>query len=257
MTWPSREDALAAAAEDGWSPSEDEAGAITDLTPAQAWLRGRLLRLPTASVLGLWGWAGDVATSTGAPWADRGGERDRIYRKLFAAEVPSFFDVEDYRPSWTAHELDAARAVVGAGVRVLRAAAHAPRRVSAACRGEDPWSRRGCRRWSSGAVVTTIRSCGAWSVRKTVVTTSRPCPRPASCSRRPPSQKGGGRGTVLGGLAHRALQGRRDVVGCRCAPHLPGGVGRVSDALEGEPSSSTLITLLSERRTARARNADR
>lgn len=121
LTWPTCEDALAAGAAHAWGRSGEAAEEITDLTPAQAWVCGRVLRVPTASVLGLWGWAGDVATSTGVPWIDRGEERDRINRKLFAAEVPSFFDLEDHRPSWTAHELDVLRAVVVAGVRVLRA----------------------------------------------------------------------------------------------------------------------------------------
>lgn len=124
LTWPSRQDASAAGAAHAWKVSDEAAGTTTDLGPAQAWVCGRVLRLPTASVLGLWGWAGDVATSARVPWFDRGEERDRINRKLFAAEVPSFFDLEDYRPPWTAHELDVLRAVVAAGVRVLRAATH-------------------------------------------------------------------------------------------------------------------------------------
>ena len=126
LTWTSRGDALAAAAEQGWAlADEDEqegAEEVADLAPAQEWLRVRRLALPTGPVLALWGWAGDVAASTGVPWADRGVVRDRCYRKLFAAEVPVLFDLEDYRPSWTARELDVLRAVASAGVHVLRRA---------------------------------------------------------------------------------------------------------------------------------------
>ena len=127
LTWATREDALAAAPEHGWSLAvqDERVGAeeVTDLTPAQEWLRGRRLALPTGPVLALWGWAGDVAASTGGtPWADRGVVRDRCYRKLVAAEVPVLFDLEGYRPSWSPRELEVLRAMASDGVHVLRRA---------------------------------------------------------------------------------------------------------------------------------------
>jgi len=98
----------------------EQTGEITDVEPAQAWLRRERMTLDPYAALGLWNWAGDVAYSTGQPWHDRGRIRDRCYDKLFAANVPWFFDLERHRPVWSPVQVNAVRAVLGQAVHVLR-----------------------------------------------------------------------------------------------------------------------------------------
>jgi hypothetical protein len=98
---------------------DSEDGTVTDLDPAQAWLRGERSAVPYAA-LDLWNWAGDVAYSTGQPWHDRGRIRDRCYDKLFAANVPWFFSLETYRPVWSPAQLKELRTILNRAVHVLR-----------------------------------------------------------------------------------------------------------------------------------------
>jgi hypothetical protein len=80
--------------------------------------------IPTRSDTRLepWNFAGDLATSIGSPWPDRGQLADRCYRKLVAANVPYVFDLTRYQPRWLAHELRCVRQLLNNGVHLLRAA---------------------------------------------------------------------------------------------------------------------------------------
>ena len=126
LTWPTADAAVEHARGAGWrSPgAEDAAPSIgrstLDFEPAQAWLRGQQATLDPESALGLWNFAGDVARSTGRTWRDRGRVAERCYRKLFAANVPWFFELTDYLPRWSANELRCIREVLNNAVHLLR-----------------------------------------------------------------------------------------------------------------------------------------
>ncbi|NJC63908.1 hypothetical protein HC028_05210 [Planosporangium flavigriseum] len=95
---------------------------MTDLEPAQEWLRGKRVALDLDAGLNLWNWATDAAYSTGRPWNNRGGLRDRCYDKLVAANVPWLLEAESYHPTWTPRQLRALRQVLSQAVHLLRAA---------------------------------------------------------------------------------------------------------------------------------------
>jgi hypothetical protein len=128
----------AAAEAHGWPADPDlvdEPATVTDFEPAYAWLSGRRSSLDPVAALNLWNWAGDIAASTGQPWRDRGGPREGCYTKLFAANVPWFYDRESYQPVWNARQLRTLRAVLGDAVCVLRRGC--PERLGAARRGRS------------------------------------------------------------------------------------------------------------------------
>lgn len=126
ITWDSADHCRAAAEAEGsaFDPHQagPEDGGVLDLHPAQEWLRGRALFLDPVSGLLLWNWALDVAPSTRQVWNQRGTLANRCYDKLFAANVPSFFDLESYRPQWTPRQLQVLRRVLSSACHVIRSA---------------------------------------------------------------------------------------------------------------------------------------
>lgn len=129
LAWDTAEECRAAAEAAGSAFDLEQAGpegsGVLDLHPAQEWLRRRVLFLDSASGLGLWNWALDVAPSTGQVWNQRGTLANRCYDKLFAANVPYFFVLESYRPQWTPRQLRVLRRVLGSACHVIRSAAPA------------------------------------------------------------------------------------------------------------------------------------
>ena len=125
-TFASEAECWAIANARGWpsdaEPTDDDAAVVTDLGPAQEWLRGKRVALDPQAGLNLWNWADDAAYSTGRIWNDGGGVRDRCYDKLFAAAVPWVYGMESYKPTWTPRQVRALREVLGQAVHVLRAA---------------------------------------------------------------------------------------------------------------------------------------
>ena len=71
-----------------------------------------------------WFWWGQDADRVLARevWKQRGTLANRCYDKLFAANVPFFFDLESYRPQWTPLQLRVLRRVLGSACHVIRAA---------------------------------------------------------------------------------------------------------------------------------------
>ena len=126
MTWPTADAVVEDARRAGWEGlgaddgDSDIGRATLDFEPAQAWLRGQRAALDCESALNLWNFAGDVARSTGRPWSDRGRIAERCYRKLFAANVPWFFELTDYQPRWLANEMRCIREVLNNAVHLLR-----------------------------------------------------------------------------------------------------------------------------------------
>jgi hypothetical protein len=126
LTFPTAEACRWAADEAGWAHDLDEsdeasAESVTDLEPALRWLQGRAGTLDPEAGLNLWNWADDVARSTGRPLLPHGGVAEACYRKLFAANVPWFFELAEYRPVWRPRQLTVLRRVLASGVHVLRA----------------------------------------------------------------------------------------------------------------------------------------
>ena len=125
-TWPTPDAAVEHAQRAGWRglAAEDDEPDITrsvlDFEPAQAWLRGTSATLHPVSALNLWNFAGDLARSTGTRWTDRSRVAERSYRKLFASNVPWFFDLADYRPRWLADELRCIRQILNNAMHLLR-----------------------------------------------------------------------------------------------------------------------------------------
>ncbi|GLW30191.1 hypothetical protein [Actinoplanes regularis] len=107
--------------EDGGA-AEDDDPVAADLGPAQDWVRGKRLAVPTESALNLWNLGIDVARSTGQAFVQRGGLRDRCHDKLMANQAPWMFGLEEYQPVWSARELAVLRETLGRAVHVLRAA---------------------------------------------------------------------------------------------------------------------------------------
>ncbi|WP_211661014.1 hypothetical protein, partial [Modestobacter muralis] len=102
----------------------DEASyrSTTDLDPALRWLRGRAGTLDPVAGLNLWNWAEDVARSTGQPLLPHGGQAAVCYRKLVAANVPWLFELDEFRPRWSARQLTVLRHVLGTAVHLVRTA---------------------------------------------------------------------------------------------------------------------------------------
>lgn len=124
LSWETEEECLSDALGRGWEHDPDQQGdrstLVSDLTTAQDWLARRRTWLDVEAGLGLWNWAGDVSHSTGGCWNPRGRSVDRCYDKLVAANVPYLFDLDSYRPTWTAHQLTVLRRVLGEAVHVVR-----------------------------------------------------------------------------------------------------------------------------------------
>jgi hypothetical protein len=72
------------------------------------------------SALNLWNLTTDISQCTGRRFADRGRVREDCYAKLFAANVPWVFDVDEYRPRWTPQQLRALREVLSQAIHVVR-----------------------------------------------------------------------------------------------------------------------------------------
>ena len=106
---PRTKTAESEAKERGWPPADADDGVVevTDLKPAQDWLRGKRATLNLQSALDLWNWGGDVAHSAGLPWNDSSALRKNCYDKLFAAAVPWVFKQESYTPVWSPRQLRA------------------------------------------------------------------------------------------------------------------------------------------------------
>ncbi len=122
FTFASEDDCRTEAKERGWPPADADDGVVevTDLRPAQDWLRGKRATLNSQSALDLWNWGGDVAHSAGRPWTDSSGVRKSCYDKLFAASVPWVFKKESYSPIWSPRQLRAIREVLGEAIHLLR-----------------------------------------------------------------------------------------------------------------------------------------
>ena len=96
---------------------------VHDLDVIADWLAGD--DDPDAvAVLNAWNLAWDVANSTGAAFAHRGGERDAVYDKVFwANNLPAVTPPgERYEPEWAADEIAVLSAVVSETLAVVRGA---------------------------------------------------------------------------------------------------------------------------------------
>jgi hypothetical protein len=126
LTRPTADAVVVEAQRAGWQGLGAEDGdpsigcSTLTFAPAQAWLSGQHANLDPESALNLWNFAGDIARSTGRPWRDRSRIAQRCYRKLFAANVPWFFDLTEYQPRWLANELRCIREVLNEAVHLLR-----------------------------------------------------------------------------------------------------------------------------------------
>jgi hypothetical protein len=78
-------------------------------------------KVPVASALGLWNFAGDVARGVGLVWADRDETRDRVYDKLFSADLPWVTGHEEgLTLDWSPAEHLALRATLADAIDLLR-----------------------------------------------------------------------------------------------------------------------------------------
>ncbi|MEV4535755.1 hypothetical protein AB0J82_18205 [Asanoa sp. NPDC049518] len=119
----SEDECRATASAQGWPSADGDDGVVevTDLEPAQDWLRGKRIALDPQAGLDLWNWGADVAHSTAHSWHTRGVVRDACYDKLFAASVPWVFKLDSYSPTWSPRQLRVLRQVLSRAVYLLRA----------------------------------------------------------------------------------------------------------------------------------------
>ncbi|WP_144022979.1 hypothetical protein [Asanoa hainanensis] len=121
-TFSSEEACRTTAAERGWpgADGDDEVVEVTDLEPAQAWLRGKRITLDPQAGLDLWNWGADVAHSTGRGFHTGGAVGSAGHDQLFAAAVPWVYKMESYRPIWSPRQLRVLREVLGRAVNLIR-----------------------------------------------------------------------------------------------------------------------------------------
>lgn len=123
MTWPTPQACRRDAARRRWEEAcPGQEPAVLDLRPAAAWLAGRVTTTPDVALLDAWNLAGDVAHSTGTPWADRGALADVCHAKLTFASVSWTVGRERWTPRWSPRELWYLRRRTSAAVSLLRAA---------------------------------------------------------------------------------------------------------------------------------------
>ncbi|GIF70457.1 hypothetical protein Ais01nite_84920 [Asanoa ishikariensis] len=121
-TFASEDACRAMASARDWPSADGDDGVVevTDLEPAQDWLRGKRMAIDPQAALDLWNWGADVAHSTSLPWNGGGAVGATCHDKLFAAVVPWVYKMESYSPIWSPRQLRVLREVLGQSVHLIR-----------------------------------------------------------------------------------------------------------------------------------------
>lgn len=126
--WAFSEPSALLASWSGWDPEVPEPDCFdADCEPVQDWLSGSRLGVPCSDLLAAWNLAGDVARGVNVPWNDRSSLFDRVYDKLFWADMSVPLGEGEWLPRWSARERRALLQVAQAGFRLIRlAVGHQP-----------------------------------------------------------------------------------------------------------------------------------
>jgi hypothetical protein len=102
-------------------PLDDESPSVQDFDLVLTWL-AEVGDVPHESALNLWNFAGDVGRGTGVALLDHDAVRDRVYDKLFHANVPWVDGAERALPDWSDQELTVLRITLESAASFVRAA---------------------------------------------------------------------------------------------------------------------------------------